>query len=431
MSTKIKRKGDDMGKADRKRWEGNVKSMEIIAKPREQITEADVEFLRQNYTSAGGLLPNAFSGGAFFTPTHVAKFIWQVLTPRLPAKAKVLEPSAGSGVFLEHAPNDANITALELDPTNAKVTSLLYPNAEIIEGNALDHGRRDYYDVVIGNPPYGISVEFDDTGEEWRSLGKSRGKRKGKSEVAFIELAIKAVKPGGYIAFVLPKGIAFANYAAKLRQLMHETCWQVATILLPPETFAHVGTSVATQILILRKATPNARMIPAVERKWGSNFRRSDYADITQWDAHFLEGQPPAYFAVVTDIGYDKDGKSTDKWGDGLTQLDELVDDFTDGNLTRENLYPHIPSWYGVEKGNEAFFFSHGNDSCDGFRDASYTGGDGPYRWNELTLGAGREVEWRRADGTTVERSTYDFGWQDEIVAEWRRLGDKGDSNSV
>jgi hypothetical protein len=47
------------------------------------------------------------------------------------------------------------------------------------------------------------------------------------------------------------------------------------------------------------------------------------------------------------------------------------------------------------------------------------------------TLGAGREVEWKRADGTTVERSTYDFGWQDEIVDEWRRLGDKGDSNSI
>lgn len=402
-----------MGKADRKRWEGNVKSMEIIGKPRDQITEEDIDFLRQNYTSAGGLLPNAFSGGAFFTPTHVAKFIWQVLTPRLPAKAKVLEPSVGSGVFLEHAPNDAEITALELDKTSAKVTSLLYPNAEVLEGNALIHGRRNYYDLVVGNPPYGVSVEFDDTGEDWASLGKpSKGIRKGKSEVAFIELAIKAAKPGGYIAFVLPKGISYANYAVKLRQYMYESCWQVATIFLPGETFAHVGTTIETQIIILRKATPNARMIEPATKRWGSNFKRGGYDDITEFNAKFLEGQTPAYFAKVTDIGYDKDGKSTDKWGDGLTQLDELVDDFTD-TLVRENLYPHIPSWHGL-KDVTSFFFSNGNDSCDGHREASMCYKYGPYRWNELTVGAGDEVVWNGR-----EISTFDFDWQDRIVAEY------------
>jgi predicted RNA methylase len=404
-----------MGKADRKRWEGNVKSMEIIAKPREDITEEDVDFLRQNYTSAGGLLPNAFSGGAFFTPTHVAKFIWQVMAPRLPANSKVLEPSVGSGVFLEHAPPDAEITALELDRTSAKVTSLLYPNVEIIEGDALVHARRNNYDLVIGNPPYGVSVEFDDTGEDWASLGKaSKGKRKGKSEVAFIEFSIKCAKPGGYIAFVLPKGISYATYAAKLRQYMYETCWQVATVFLPGETFAHVGTTIETQIIILRKATPNARMIEPATKKWGSNFRRSDYGDITDFNAKFLEGQTPAYFAKVTDIGYDKDGKSTDKWGDGLTQLDELVDDFTD-TIVRENLYPHIPSWHGL-KDVTSFFFSNGNDSCDGHREAALAYKYGPYRWNELTLGAGDEVVWRES-----EVSTFDFYWQDEIVAEYYR----------
>lgn len=402
-----------MGKADRKRWEGNVKSLEIIAKPREDITDEDVEFLRQNYTSVGGLLPNAFSGGAFFTPTHVAKFIWQVLEPRLPANARILEPSVGSGVFLEHAPPDANITALELDKTSAKVTSILYPNAEIIEGNALVHERRNYYDLIIGNPPYGVSVEIPDTGEDWASLGKaSKGVRKGKSEVAFIEFAIKCAKPGGYIAFVLPKGISYANYAAKLRKYMYENCWQVATVFLPGETFAHVGTTIETQIIIVRKATPNARMIEPATKKWGSNFRRSDYGDITEFNAKFLEGQTPAYFAKVTDIGYDKDGKSTDKWGDGLTQLDELVDDFTD-TLVRENLYPHIPSWHGL-KDVTSFFFSNGNDSCDGHREASAVYKYGPYRWNELTLGAGDEVQWKGH-----EVSTFDFDWQDEIVAEY------------
>ncbi len=417
-----------MGKAERKRWYANVKSMEIVNKPRYQVTPEDIEFLRENYTSIGGLLPKGFNGGAFFTPTHVAKFMWDVLKPRLPKYPRVLEPSVGSGVFLEHAPSEAEITALEIDETSAKVTSLIYTHANVIIGNALDHDRENYYDVVIGNPPYGESVS---TEREFMTLTKRKGVYYGKSENAFIELAIRAAKPGGYIAFILPMGIAFAKHAAKVRKLMYDTCWHVATIMLPGETFHHVGTNIQTQIIVLRKVTPNARKIKAVEQRWGSNFRQRDRQDIEQFNAEFFEGQTPAYFAKVTDIGWDAKGNSTDKWGDGLTQLDELVNDFTDGNLMRESLYPHIPSWYDFKKGNEGFFFSHGNDICAGFSDACRTFADGPYRWNELTLGAGKEVVWKRADGTEVLRSTWDFEWQDEIVAEWQATCDYASKEAV
>lgn len=405
-----------MGKASRDRWEGNIKSMEIIAKNPEEVTENDIEFLRQNYTSAGGLLPNAFSGGAFFTPTHVARFIWEILSERLPEKPKVLEPSVGAGVFLEHAPEDAELTGLELDETSSKVTSLLYPNANIILGDALQHEKRDYYDLVIGNPPYGVSCEFE-TDDEWISGSIAKGKRKGKSEVMFIELAIKAAKVGGYIAFVLPMGISFGNYAAKLRKYMHENCWQVATILLPGETFVHVGTTIPTQIIVLRKAPPATLLIDSAEQKWGSNFRRSDYKDITEFGAKFLVGQPPAYFAKVNDIGWDAKGKFVDKWGDGLTHLDELVEDFTDGGLMRENLYPHLPSWHGVDKGNDSFFFSHGNETCDGYRDASASFGESAMRWNELTIGAGKEFMYEGVEYSSNIDEMEEL--QDSLIEEY------------
>jgi hypothetical protein len=384
--------------------------MEIIAKPYADITEGDRQFLRENYTSAGGLLPNAYSGGAFFTPTHVAKFMWDALQPLLPDSPRVLEPSAGAGVFLEHAPEDAKITALELERTSAKVTTLLYPDAEVIEGDALAHSRRNYYDLVIGNPPYGVAIEFEPTleDEEW-ALSKAKNKRKGKSEVAFIELAIKAVKPGGYVAFVLPLGLSYGNYAKKLRQLMHETCWQVATILLPGETFAATGTTISTQIMIIRKAPEWTKLIEPATKKWNSNFRRGGDKDITEFGARFLEGQPPAYFAKITDIGIDKHGKVTVIDGED-SQLDQLLDDFTDDNLMRANLYPHLPSWHSIDKGNDAFYFAHGNDMCDGHRDASYTFADGPYRWNELTLGTGEDLG---GYGTWVDDC---LKWQSELL---------------
>lgn len=394
--------------------------MAIVAKPRDEITEAEIQFLRENYTSAGGLLPNAYAGGAFFTPTHVARFIVEALRGlsggQFAPGSRWLEPSCGSGVFLEHIPEDAEITALEIDDLSAKVTSLIYPHANVIQGDAFTHDRRDYYDFVVGNPPYGvmIDVEAEALPDTFETLKVTKGRARGKSESAFIELAIKAARPGGYIAFVLPMGLNYANYAEKVRRLLYETCWHVATVMLPPETFALTGTTIPTQILIVRKAPPGTPLIPSAEKRWGSNFKRSDYGDITQFDAKFLAGQPPAYFAQITDIGYDAKGKPTpSKWNDGLTQLDELLDDFTDDYLMRSNLYPHIPSWHSV-KDVTAFMFSHGNGSCDGYQYASRTFSDGPYRWNELTLGAGVEVEWRGE-----EVSTFDFAWQDRIVSEY------------
>ncbi|MDT2295461.1 N-6 DNA methylase [Paenibacillus larvae] len=163
----------------------------------------------------GGLLPKGFNGGAFFTPTHVARFMVGVirnLYEGFPENMRVLEPSVGSGVFLEHLPPDAEITALEIDETSARVTQLIYPHADVILGNALDHDRRDYYDLVIGNPPYGETVE---TEKEYLTLSKKKGIYRGKSEAAFIELAIRAARPGGYIAFILPTGISFAGHAKK------------------------------------------------------------------------------------------------------------------------------------------------------------------------------------------------------------------------
>jgi hypothetical protein len=387
-----------MAKMDRQRWQANVRSMEIVAKPREEITPEDIAFLRENYTSMGGLLPKGFNGGAFFTPTHVARFITEALAGISGGFApgiRVLEPSCGSGVFLEHLPLDAEITALELDETSAKVTSLIYPHANVIVGNALEHDRRDYYDIVIGNPPYGETVELAD-GSDWITLSKSKGKWRGKSENAFIELAIRAVKPGGWIAYVLPKGISFAQHAEKVRRLMYDTCWHIATIQLPGETFQHVGTTVPTQILIMRKVPPNARRVKS-----------------TRLDAEFYEGQPPVFMAEVRDIGWDAKGSSTDKWGDGLTQLDELLEAFTDGGLVRENLYPHEPSWTSRGGGVTAYMFPQ--DGCAGQRDAeSYF--RKPERdtallmWNEMTLGAGAEINGN---------STWDFDWMDRIVSEY------------
>ncbi|MCG7383384.1 N-6 DNA methylase [Paenibacillus sp. ACRRY] len=403
-----------MGKADRKRWDGNVKSMAIVAKPRDEITEEDVAFLRENYTSTGGLLPNAYAGGAFYTPTHVARFVIDALRGlsggEFAPGSRFLEPSAGSGVFIEHMPQDAEITALELDETSAKVTSLIYPHANVIQGDAFRHVLRDYYDYVIGNPPYGVSIDIaaEDLPDEYETLRITKGRAKGKSESAFIELAIKAAKPGGYIAFVLPKGIGQTSLMVKIRELMRETCWHIASIELPGTTFALTGTSIPTDIHILRKTTPNTRKVYVKYSQIGSSRCPLDIvkqAEEGVSDTFWFEGQMPVLQAQINDIGYDKDGNSTDKWGDGQTQLDELIEAF-ENTLMRENTDPVGP-FDGIEK--SADLFHAFNVKIPEHEKWNEKVGNMAY-WNVLTLGRGGEINGE---------SSFDFTWQDRIVAEY------------
>jgi hypothetical protein len=392
-----------MGKVQRQRWQDNERAIAITKKTRDEITLEDIRFLKESYTSVGGLLPKGYNGGAFFTPTHVAKFLVQFLgIHKQPAGTKILEPSVGSGVFLEHIPESHEITALELNPTSATVTSLIYPHANVIQGDALEHEKENYYDFVIGNPPYGETVK---TTREFHTLTKRKGEYTGKSEFAFIELAIRACKAGGYIAFILPTGLSYSQRAKKVRKLMYETCWHIATIELPTTTFQHVGTDIPVMILVLRKVPPNTKMIPA----------HKSLPEGTM----FFKGQQPSLFARVGDIGYDKKGNSTDKWGDGPTQLDELINlvglNGWQAKLVRENEFPYKPWW--VERGNTVteYFFSKSSET----RERGLSGSEGfgqksrflPKEeiktglvyWHEMTLGVGEGRSW-------------DFDWQDEIV---------------
>src|SRR5690606_22961565 len=183
---------------------------------------------------------------------------------------------------------------LELDETSAKVTSLIYPHANVIQGNAILFSRESYYDVVIGNPPYGETIAIKaDEGDfsDWLTLSKRKNEWRGKSEAVFIEHAIRNEKPGGYIAFILPMGISYNSQTRKARELLFSNCWQVTTIKLPGETFQQVGTTIPTQILNGRKDTSNDQNIKAVTKRRGSNFRRSDWYDIEQYNLEFFEGQ--------------------------------------------------------------------------------------------------------------------------------------------
>ena len=387
-----------MGKETRERIINNNRCLDILTKDKENITEDERAFLKKEYTGWGSVLGNTVGLAQFFTPDHVCKFIAEYLNPRLPENPKVLEPSAGVGALLNYIRKDAEITCVELEPSQCKILEYTEPAYEVINMSAGEFDRPNYYDLVIGNPPFNLTIE---TQKEW-SLRKKNGKI--NSDELFLELAIQSAKEGGYIAFILPQSINYKDSLKGIRKLIYDTCWCIANISLPAETFAMSGTNVPVTLLILRKAPKVLPKVKTTNPKELGN-------------AEFILGQPPVISIDITNIGYDKKGKLTpiDKDDEEFTQLDYVLDCLNDG-LVFENICPEEPEWKAKDNPNHDFL-------CVGTVGMAYNYAKNgthklmPVMYNQLTLGRGCEIEYKG-----IEYSTMDWNVMDELV---ERYGEK------
>ncbi|WP_047153342.1 HsdM family class I SAM-dependent methyltransferase [Aneurinibacillus tyrosinisolvens] len=236
-----------MGRKERKRYEDNARALELIKKETE-LTAEEIQYLKESYTGVGGLTSSAWANGQFFTPQPVARFVIDMLDIK---EGKVLEPSAGAGAFLNPLPDTCEVTAVELMHDAYTVTKKCYPHANVIQGDFLEMdftGQKFRY--IIGNPPYGLKVDYE------YEYGKNF-----KSEVAFIDKCLRLLEPGGILAMVVPDSILNTSREKPFRQYVMERYRYLGTVSLPPETFAHVGTSVSTSVMMIQHddMTPEQR----------------------------------------------------------------------------------------------------------------------------------------------------------------------------
>lgn len=161
---------------------------------------------------------------------------------------KVLEPSVGTGNFLEAAKSlgiKTDITAFEINETTARITKIRHPDAEVnlrsFETEFIDEkgNKKNFslqYDLVIGNPPYG----------DHRGLYKGLGEEPkiSKYEDYFVKRSLDSLKEGGILAMVLPSGWLNRQNSLKNAQIKDG-------FRLPSGAFS--GTQVGTDIVILKK----------------------------------------------------------------------------------------------------------------------------------------------------------------------------------
>ncbi len=230
-------------------------------------TEEDKAFIIK-FTGYGGLdkaFPEDEPTGPgilfeYFTPETIVEKMWGLAYLYGYNKGPVLEPSAGTGAFLQYAPKTADITAYELNPVSAKILSVLYPNANVITGkfeNAFIENRQSVkgkvtpkYDLVIGNPPYG---PFSGLEAAWE-----KGYTKATNYIDyFITRSLDLLNKDGLLIFIIGGEV---RTGAKLfidrdltgaKKIIREKSILLDAYRLPNGVFDR--TDVLTDIIVLRK----------------------------------------------------------------------------------------------------------------------------------------------------------------------------------
>ena len=166
-------------------------------------------------------------------------------------QGRVLEPACGLGHFIGLMPEDLHgrcrVTGIEIDSVTARLTKLLYPDADI-RHQPFEESRLadDFYDVAISNIPFGDYKPFDARFKSWNFLIHDY----------FFAATLAKVRPGGLVLFITSKG-TFDKLDGALREYVSHQADLLGAIRLPNDAFKkNANTEVTTDIVILRKRLP-------------------------------------------------------------------------------------------------------------------------------------------------------------------------------
>ena len=217
--------------------------------------------------------------GIFSTPEDVVRSMVEVVAPA--PDDVVLDPACGTGTFLLETARflstrrsqarplilygvDKNPRMLLLADLNLRHKSeLIFQRAcadslrELGQGKTAPLGLLpNSVDVILTNPPFGVTVSRD-TGilDLFETDGLSLGQEQDKvpSEVLFIKLCLRLLRPEGRLGIVLPRSVITNERSGQQRNAIDQLGCLTEIVDLPPETFASTGTQTTTVAAFFRK----------------------------------------------------------------------------------------------------------------------------------------------------------------------------------
>ena len=192
---------------------------------------------------------------AHYTSPTVIRAIYDAVEQMGFKSGNILEPSMGVGNFFGMLPDtmqDSRLYGVELDSITGRIAQKLYPQADITVAGFETTDRRDFYDLAIGNVPFG---QYKVNDKAYNKLGFS-------IHNYFFAKAIDQVRPGGIVAFVTSR-YTMDSRDSTARKHIAERTNLLGAIRLPNNAFrANAGTEVVSDIIFLQKRDRPADIEP-------------------------------------------------------------------------------------------------------------------------------------------------------------------------
>ena len=183
---------------------------------------------------------------AHYTSPTVIKAIYEAVSNMGFQTGNILEPSMGVGNFFGCLPESmqgSKLYGVELDSITGRIAKQLYPKADITIAGFETTDRKDFYDLAVGNVPFG-QYQADD--RAYNKLGFS-------IHDYFFAKTLDQVRPGGVIAFVTSR-YTMDKQSPEVRRYIAQRAELLGAIRLPNNAFrANAGTDVVSDILFLQK----------------------------------------------------------------------------------------------------------------------------------------------------------------------------------
>ena len=216
-----------------------------------EYTELKGLLSEDEYAAARGSVLNAH-----YTSPTVIRGIYDAVERMGFRSGNILEPSMGVGNFFGMLPDtmaDSRLYGVELDSITGRIAKMLYPQADITVAGFETTDRRDFYDLAVGNVPFG---QYKVNDKAYNKLGFS-------IHNYFFAKAIDQIRPGGVIAFVTSR-YTMDSKDSTARKHMAERADLLGAIRLPNNAFrANAGTDVVSDIIFLQKRDRPADIEPA------------------------------------------------------------------------------------------------------------------------------------------------------------------------
>ena len=214
--------------ADKPAWSAEYSELKELLTP-EEYAAARASTLNAHYTS----------------PT-VIRAIYEAVERMGFRTGNILEPSMGVGNFFGMLPEsmaESRLYGVELDSISGRIARQLYPKADITVAGFETTDRRDFYDLAIGNVPFG---QYQVNDKAYNKLGFN-------IHNYFFAKALDQVRPGGVVAFVTSRYTMDAKDST-VRRYLAQRAELLGAIRLPNNAFkANAGTEVVSDILFLQK----------------------------------------------------------------------------------------------------------------------------------------------------------------------------------